>query len=579
MTQTRFRNSASLAAFLATQSFGFSWGLSVVSTSPDRYELAVSPTLTTISVTFDTAPALPPPGAIRVSGTMSGLKAGQVAVNGNALTFTTSGLFFPGELVNVNLRSDVEAAAGGTLPGGFTFAFTIASQPALLDWSAPVVHGAADVPYFIFGGDLDGDGTPDVAAPNEGTDDVSVFLNNGSGIFEPHVDYGVGETPSSIFGEDFDNDFDLDFATADIASGTVSVGLNHGDGTFAPTTPYESGAVTRQVHGGDFDGDNDIDVCATSKGTNEVYLFYNDGDGTFTAAPPYTDVRQGPFAIRTGDFDLDGHLDIGVACQDVDSLIVLRNDGTGSFTTTGAFRTGDGPWCLNGNDFDGDGDFDLVTVTSYNNRIQVFLNDGTGAFPIRTGTATANFPLGVFVADLDGDGDVDATSSNYAAGSVGVYVNDGSGTLALQATLPVDRSGSYTWAHDLDGDLDLDLSVVDELADSLFVFFNGDAPAVGAPVAAGSPGESASIEAHPNPARAREGIDLRVSGFEGDVTIEVFGVGGRLIRRIHRGTLPEGGRVRWRGRDAEERIVSSGAYVIRARDAKRSAAAVVRLLR
>ena len=61
-----------------------------------------------------------------------------------------------------------------------------------------------------------------MAAPNEGTDNVSIFLNKGrDGYFPQHQEFGVGNVPSSIFGEDFDNDGDQDLATADIASGTV----------------------------------------------------------------------------------------------------------------------------------------------------------------------------------------------------------------------------------------------------------------------------------------------------------------------------------------------------------------------
>src|SRR5207344_1630218 len=85
--------------------------------------------------------------------------------------------FQPGELVTVNLRQDVGGTGGGTLGGGRTFAFTIASRAVVPNWSDVTIYATADVPYFIHGGDLDGDGSPDLAVPNEGTNNVSVFRN------------------------------------------------------------------------------------------------------------------------------------------------------------------------------------------------------------------------------------------------------------------------------------------------------------------------------------------------------------------------------------------------------------------
>jgi len=554
--------------------------LDVVSTSPSPYALAVPASLTQISVTFDAAPVVPPGAAFRVCGTMSGPKTGTVSVVGNTLTFDVTGdAWLPGEFVSVNLRADVQTAGGDPLVNGRFFGFTIAAALASLDWSAPAAWGASDVPYFIFGGDVDDDGHPDVVAPNEGTDDFSVFLNTGGlGLFGSRTDYGVGNVPSSVFGEDFDNDGDLDLASADIASGTMSVSLNHGDGTFAPSVQYACGTTTRQVHGGDFDGDNDVDLCATSRATGEVFLFYNQGDGTFAAGVPYGDVQAGPFAIRTGDLDGDGWLDIAVACQDADSVTVMLNDGDGTFTTTAKFRVGDGPWDMDRADMDGDGDLDIVTVSSFNDRLHVFLNDGTGSFPELRGHHTGFFPIGVFCADADGDGDIDAVCTNFTSGSAQVFTNDGAGQLALQATLPVDRSGSYPWLHDLDGDGDLDFSVVDELADTLFVFYNGDAPVdvqAGPPVASG-----ARLVAAPNPAAVRSGTRLSVLGLPGPVEVDVFSVDGRRVRRLWDGDLPAAGVVAWDGRGADGRALPGGAYFVRARGRDgRSASTVVRLLR
>ncbi|MCC7141417.1 MAG: VCBS repeat-containing protein [Candidatus Eisenbacteria bacterium] len=569
---------AALAATLCALSVGTGQAaLGVTSTNPGRYQLAVPVTLNTVQVTFNQMLQTPPAGAVRVAGSMSGLHGGFVTIQDNVLTWhNLSEPFLAGEMVVLNLRSDIQGVTNESLSGGFYRAFTIASAPAAMSWSARQEWEASDIPYFLHGGDLDNDGIVDLAAPNEGTDDVSIFLNPGAGFFSSHTEYGVGDKPSSIFGEDFDNDGDQDLATADIDSGTMTVLRNNGDGTFQPGITYEAGLQCRQIHGGDFDGDNDIDLATTDHLGDRVFIWVNNGSGSFFGIE-FGQVSNGPFAIRCGDLSGDGHCDIAVACQDADSLTVLTNNGVGQFSRTGTFRIADLPWCLNLNDFDGDGDADLVSVASFSNRILVLINDGTGAFPTRNLSATGSFPLGVYCADLDGDGDIDATSSNYSGGTVGVYRNNGAGVLTLQSTLPCQISGSYTWAHDLDGDNDLDLSVIDEEADKLFIWYNGAVPtAVEEPL-----GEAMlSLAVSPQPVHLGQSVEIEFRGAgPGPAVADILGVDGRLVRTLWSGSVGEADlRLTWDGTDQAGRVVSAGRYFARISSGVRYAARGITVL-
>ncbi len=544
---------------------------------PPRLALQAWPDLTTITVRFSAPVQMPvTPAQVRVAGGMSGLHAGTINVMDNQITWTNTGdPFLRGEMVSVSLHRNIRSTGNVFLIGGRNWMFTIASGPGTMAWSPRWEFGAASVPYFIYGGDIDEDNRPDVAAPNEITDDVSIFINGaGPDRFQNRVDYPVGNKPSCIFGDDFDNDGDQDLATAEHNSGTVTVLLNNGDGTFGAPTSYPSGWDCRQVHGGDFDGDNDIDLAATGFLSGEVHLFYNNGAGTFAPGVLYTDVPPGPFAIRCADLNNDWKIDIAVACQQADSLTVLTNNGLGGFFTSGTYRVASLPWCLNGNDMDGDGDFDLVSVASFADRVVVLKNDGAGGFPVRNLYPTGSFPLGVYVADLDGDGDIDVSSSNYSGGTVGVYRNNGTGALTLQATLPCDISGSYSWAHDLDGDGDLDLSVVDEEADFLFVWYNGS---IASDVADGGAIFTAKMGLRPNPLRGGEPMTLSFSPMresllyklaaEGDADgetaarVDLFGVDGRRLRTLWQGAanvLPSD--LIWDGRGATGERLANGAY-------------------
>lgn len=554
----------------------------IVSTAPARYALHVPPGLAEIRVVFDEAPALPAAAKVRVAGSMSGLRTGSLSVDGNALVFAPGGApFFVGEMVNVNLRSDLLSADGDPLPGGRFFAFTIATAPASAQWGARQMFEASDIPYFIYGGDLDGDGTPDVAAPNEGTGDVSVFLNAaGTGWFPVHSDYGVGAVPSCDFGEDFDNDGDIDLATADVNSGTMSVLLNNGDGTFAPRTAYAVGNPCRQVHGGDMDGDNDVDLCATHVGLDRIFVFRNNGSGSFSTLPAYTGLADGPFTIRTADLDGDYHLDIAVGCQNADSLQVLRNTGAGSFVQSGRYRAANGPWDMNGNDLDGDGDVDFAIACANGSQLAVLYNNGAGAFPTRLVRNTPSFPLGIFVADLDGDADMDVTSSNYAGGNVAVFHNDGTGTVTLDTLLGVNNSGSYTWAHDLDGDGDLDLSVVDENDDHLFIFFNTGSPATAVEIGVAShPDAAIDLELRPDPARAGTSIVARVRAASGPCALDLYSVEGRHLRALWRGpAAPEGRDIAWEARSGDQAL-AAGTYVVTFTAGNERVSRTVRVLR
>jgi len=577
------------AAALAAAAPAPARAFDVIATSPSRYELGVSADIFTIAAVFDAPPALlPDASAIRVAGVESGIHFGSFEISGDSLLWhNLSTPFFPGEVVNVNYRRDITSVAGDSLTGGHYFAFTVASGPGTTVWSPRVGYRGADVPYFLYGGDLDEDGTPDLAVPNENTDDVSTFLNPfGSGYFPQRVDYSVGNMPSSCFGEDFNNDGYQDIATADILGDAVSVLLNEGDGTFGPAVSYAAGNQCRQVYGGDFDGDNDIDLCSTSSLTDQVFLFYNNGNGTYAPGVAYGQVQDTPFSVETGDFNLDGHLDIAVASQaQADSVAIMTNNGIGGFTTTSRFRIGENPWESSCNDLDGDGDPDLAFVNSGEDSMAFAFNDGTGAFPTITKRKAANgaFPLASFVADVDGDGDIDAISSNFFAASVRVFVNNGTGVFTINATLQVRASGSYTWAHDLDGDGDLDLSVADELADSIFVFYNGSSPATD--VGDGSDLEGASASAAPalalwpNPVRAGTTTSLRLRGMSGAVAVDVYAVDGRKVRRLWSGPIAEGAELSWDGRDASGRIVASGRYFVAAASGERTVTHEVQIVR
>src|SRR5262249_16314924 len=80
--------------------------------------------------------------------------------------------------------ANIHDHAGKSLPGG-----TFAPQTA---------YNTFQNPTSVAIGDLNGDGSPDLAVSNQGSNNVSVLLGNGNGTFQTQTTYTAGSLPRSI---------------------------------------------------------------------------------------------------------------------------------------------------------------------------------------------------------------------------------------------------------------------------------------------------------------------------------------------------------------------------------------------
>jgi len=110
-------------------------------------------------------------------------------------------------------------AAAGVVP---------AAAPAADD--DPLFSGqrfaAGTGPFSVAIGDLNSDGTPDLAVANSVSGDVTVLLGAGDGTFGPQERFGAGNGPLVVAIGDLDGDGALDLAVANRFSDDVSVLLN-----------------------------------------------------------------------------------------------------------------------------------------------------------------------------------------------------------------------------------------------------------------------------------------------------------------------------------------------------------------
>src|SRR5262249_7164428 len=131
----------------------------------------------------------------------------------------------------------------------------------------------------IVAGDFTGDGHLDLASliVNAGT--VSLTMGNGDGTFQSPIQFTTGMAfPYAIVAGDFNGDGHLDLAVAgdefDPATnpsvGEVSIFLGNGDGTFQPPATYAVGQYPQSILAGDFTGDGRLDLAVAHSATSDA---------------------------------------------------------------------------------------------------------------------------------------------------------------------------------------------------------------------------------------------------------------------------------------------------------------------
>ena len=178
--------------------------------------------------------------------------------------------------------------------------------------------------------DLNGDGTPDIAATNyNAATVVSVYLGRGDGTFVLDRSYvSGGNWGSAISTGDFDRNGATDLAVANYLSESLDVLLGQGDGGFVVSpTHYTLGGRANDMVAADLDWDGTLDLAIAGY-TGSVGTFHvltGNGDGTFTAAATVQTGGQWGNGVAVGDFNGDEKLDVAIANLDSDNLSVFLN--------------------------------------------------------------------------------------------------------------------------------------------------------------------------------------------------------------------------------------------------------------
>lgn len=279
--------------------------------------------------------------------------------------------------------------------------------------------------------DLNGDGNADLVVTNAFSNDVSVLLGGGDGTFGAATNFAVGALPRALAIADLNGDGNADIATANHQSGSVSVLLGNGDGTFDAATSYAAGGITRAIAIGDLNGDGSLDLAAVNESTNNVSVLLGNGDGTFNAATNFG-VGNHPTSVAIGDLNGDGALDLAVTNYNDSTVSVLLNNGNGTFAAANNLAAVSTTSSVAMADLDGDGNLDLAVTGLYTSSVAVLLGNGDGSFDAAISFATGEMPETLAIVDLNGDGGLDLAMN----GSILLNGNSGGASVQLTGVTP-----------------------------------------------------------------------------------------------------------------------------------------------
>jgi hypothetical protein len=277
-------------------------------------------------------------------------------------------------------------------------------------------YSSPNGPTDLFVADLNGDGKPDVVTTQSTSNAVTVFLNQGGGVFLDggSAQYLTGQNPQRVVVADFNGDGKLDIATANCDSithvGSVSLLLGNGDGTFQNHNDVPLAGCPNSLGIIHANSDALPDLVVAEDVTNDIQLLLNSG-GTFVSGTRIVAAAGQTFrGVSAADYNRDGKDDIAVIQAPLaggSSSVVLYLAGGTSFTPRAIFQVAGDALAANTVDAKGDGIADLlVPFTDANGgHVEVLMNNNNAAlWTTETLSGLGGVGWKALAKDFDGNG-------------------------------------------------------------------------------------------------------------------------------------------------------------------------------
>ncbi|AKQ70157.1 Chitinase [Myxococcus hansupus] len=292
-------------------------------------------------------------------------------------------------------------------------------------------YGFGETSHLI-SGDLDGNGTQDLAYVHADADTVTLFHGRGDGTFIIRT-LPAGRHPTRLVAADFDGSGKPDLAVLSGIHQTVRV-LRDLEAPSA--SPFGALFVTA-----DFDGDGHDDVASWLGDGIQVHLTRAEGGLVVREPSPLPTGAWLPSKLVTGRFDADATVDLLVLLLQQEepyghSLLLLRGNGDGTFRPSevlplGSVFTSSSTRGISVGDVDGDGDLDLVVDLSRTENglshvdLRLYRNDGLGTFSDGGVVATYSERPQHVLEDLNGDGRADLLVRRSVASTFELIIFEG----------------------------------------------------------------------------------------------------------------------------------------------------------
>ena len=242
-------------------------------------------------------------------------------------------------------------------------------------FGGPLTASAGGPASMMTIADLNLDGNPDVLFGNTAGDGplVTVLLGTGDGTFQPPTGLGTLVGDATVVADDFNGDGNPDIAASDTGTNTVTIMPGTGTGAFGTPFSVQVGSDPAISPVGDLNGDSRAELLVhdTTAGSRRVLVYVAAAAGGFTGPVNVTAAAESLFTT-SADLDADGDRDL-ITTYRSRSFTVQRNDGSGAFAAAIGFASPQA-FHVQAADFNGDQRPDLAFGGSEPASLVVYLN-------------------------------------------------------------------------------------------------------------------------------------------------------------------------------------------------------------